>query len=61
MLNWTSTFTRFPPGGTPLVGPIVVRVTDWSRPQAGAAPISETPERHYGVWLPLWDVVFRTR
>lgn len=37
--NWTSTFSRFHPGPTPLIGPIEVRVADWSKPQSGRAPM----------------------
>jgi dihydroceramide fatty acyl 2-hydroxylase len=42
-VSWASTFARFQPGRIPLVGPIVVRVADWSRPQAGGAPMFEYP------------------
>ena len=41
--QWASTFVRFRPGPTPLIGPIEVRVADWSRPQAGHAPMFDTP------------------
>lgn len=37
-MDWVTTFTRFPPGPTPL-GPVEVRVEDWSQPQAGEAPM----------------------
>jgi sterol desaturase/sphingolipid hydroxylase (fatty acid hydroxylase superfamily) len=39
--DWATTFARFPPGRTPLVGHVVVRVADWSKPQAGRAPMFE--------------------
>lgn len=39
--QWVTTFDRFPPGPTPLVGPIEVQVADWSRPQPGHAPMFE--------------------
>ena len=41
-MNWATTFTRFPPGRTPL-GPVAVRVEDWSRPQPGRAPMFDQP------------------
>lgn len=41
-MNWATTFTRFSPGCTPL-GPVVVHVKDWSRPQAGQAPMFDQP------------------
>ena len=37
--TWISTFTRFRPGRIPLIGPIVVLVADWSRPQPGHGPM----------------------
>lgn len=37
--DWVTTFARFRLGRIPLVGPIVVRVADWSRPQVGRAPM----------------------
>jgi sterol desaturase/sphingolipid hydroxylase (fatty acid hydroxylase superfamily) len=37
-MDWVTTFTRFSPGRTAL-GPVEVRVEDWSRPQAGEAPM----------------------
>jgi sterol desaturase/sphingolipid hydroxylase (fatty acid hydroxylase superfamily) len=40
-MDWATTFSRFQPGRVPLVGPIAVRVADWSKPQAGAAPMFE--------------------
>lgn len=42
MLNWTTTFTRFPTGRTRLAGSIIVRVADWSRPRPGAALVSDS-------------------
>jgi dihydroceramide fatty acyl 2-hydroxylase len=36
-VSWASTFARFQPGRIPLIGPIVVTVADWSRPQPGWA------------------------
>jgi sterol desaturase/sphingolipid hydroxylase (fatty acid hydroxylase superfamily) len=42
-VSWASTFTRFHPGRIPLVGPIVLRVADWSRPQPGYAPMFDYP------------------
>jgi sterol desaturase/sphingolipid hydroxylase (fatty acid hydroxylase superfamily) len=42
-VSWASTFTRFQPGRIPFVGPVVVRVADWSKPQAGGAPMFEYP------------------
>ena len=42
-VSWTSTFARFQPGRIPLIGPIVVRVSDWSKPQPGHAAIFEHP------------------
>jgi hypothetical protein len=39
--TWAGTFSRFSPGRIPLVGSIVVRVADWSRPQRGEAPMLE--------------------
>ena len=41
-MNWATTFARFPPGRTPL-GPVAVHVEDWSRPQAGRAPMFDQP------------------
>jgi dihydroceramide fatty acyl 2-hydroxylase len=41
-MNWLTTFTRFPPGRTPL-GPVDVRVEDWSHPKAGEAPMFDHP------------------
>src|SRR5580700_6770259 len=41
-MNWTTTFTRFPPGSTPL-GPVAVHVEDWSRPRTGGAPMFDQP------------------
>ena len=41
-MNWMTTFTRFPPGRTPL-GPVEVRVEDWSHPKAGQAPMFDHP------------------
>ena len=41
-MNWATTFTRFPPGRTAL-GPVAVQVEDWSRPQAGRAPMFDHP------------------
>jgi dihydroceramide fatty acyl 2-hydroxylase len=41
-MNWATTFTRFPPGRTPL-GPVAVRVEDWSRPRTGRAPMFDQP------------------
>ena len=37
--RWAATFSKFPPGPTPLIGPIEVRVADWSQPQPGRAPM----------------------
>ena len=39
--NWATTFARFQPGNIPLIGPIVVRVSDWSKPKEGRAPMFE--------------------
>src|SRR5262249_32174208 len=36
-MSWTTTFARFQPGRMRLLGPIMVRVADWSRPQSGWA------------------------
>lgn len=68
-MEWATTFARFRPGRMPLVGPIAVRVADWSKPQAGRALMfdSRLLERvslahpallsavyaPFGVWL-LW-------
>jgi sterol desaturase/sphingolipid hydroxylase (fatty acid hydroxylase superfamily) len=38
-IDWVTTFARFRPGRMPLIGPIIVRVADWSKPQAGRAPM----------------------
>ena len=38
-MSWASTFARFQPGRIPLLGPIVVRVADWSDPQPGTAAV----------------------
>jgi sterol desaturase/sphingolipid hydroxylase (fatty acid hydroxylase superfamily) len=43
-VSWASTFARFQPGRIPLVGPIVLSVADWSRPQTGFAPMFESPQ-----------------
>ena len=40
--RWASTFSRFKPGRMALVGPIEVRVADWSKPQPGRAPMFDT-------------------
>jgi sterol desaturase/sphingolipid hydroxylase (fatty acid hydroxylase superfamily) len=37
--DWATTFARFRPGRMPLIGPIAVRVADWSQPRAGRAPM----------------------
>jgi sterol desaturase/sphingolipid hydroxylase (fatty acid hydroxylase superfamily) len=37
--TWITTFTRFRPGRIPLIGPIIVIVADWSRPQPGHGPM----------------------
>jgi sterol desaturase/sphingolipid hydroxylase (fatty acid hydroxylase superfamily) len=37
--DWATTFARFQPGRIALFGPIAVRVADWSKPQAGRAPM----------------------
>ena len=42
-MSWLSTFTRFRPGRTPLVGPVALLVADWSRPQRGSAPMFDSP------------------
>ncbi|HEX4347145.1 MAG TPA: sterol desaturase family protein [Vicinamibacterales bacterium] len=42
-MSWSTTFSRFNPGSLPLVGPVVVRVADWSKPQPGIAPVFERP------------------
>ena len=36
---WATTFLRFKPGNTPLVGPIVVRVADWSQELSPEQPV----------------------
>jgi hypothetical protein len=38
-VSWASTFARFQTGRVLLVGPIVVRVADWSKPVPGRAPM----------------------
>ena len=38
-MSWASTFARFHAGRIPLVGPLVVRVTDWSKPRPGRGPM----------------------
>src|SRR4051812_41350990 len=43
VVSWLSTFTRFRPGRTPLVGPVALLVADWSRPQRGSAPMFDSP------------------
>jgi sterol desaturase/sphingolipid hydroxylase (fatty acid hydroxylase superfamily) len=40
-VSWASTFARFQPGRIPLLGPIVVLVADWSKPQPGHAIMFE--------------------
>jgi dihydroceramide fatty acyl 2-hydroxylase len=40
-VSWASTFARFQPGRIPLIGPIVVLVADWSKPQPGYAIMFE--------------------
>jgi sterol desaturase/sphingolipid hydroxylase (fatty acid hydroxylase superfamily) len=45
MPDWTTTFNQYPPGPTRLIGSVIVRVADWSRPRAGRALISDS------VWL----------
>src|SRR6476620_4330869 len=42
-MSWLNTFARFRPGETPLIGPIKVRVADWSKPQPGRAPMFKNP------------------
>ncbi len=37
--DWRTTFARFQPGRIPLIGPIAVRVADWSKPRPGGAPM----------------------
>ena len=37
--DWATTFARFQAGRIPFLGPVGVRVADWSRPQAGRAPM----------------------
>jgi hypothetical protein len=56
-MDWATTFSRFQPGRLPLVGPIAVRVADWSKPRPGRAPMFDQ------VWLerlsvahPAWPV-----
>lgn len=43
MRSWVTTFARFRPGSVPLVGPVIVRVSDWSKPQPGSAPMFDHP------------------
>jgi hypothetical protein len=38
---WSTTFERFSPGRIPLVGPVVVAVSDWARPKAGESVMFE--------------------
>jgi hypothetical protein len=40
--SWATTFARFQAGRTPILGPIAIRVADWSRPQRGEAPMFES-------------------
>jgi len=42
-VSWLSTFTRFRPGRTPLVGPVALLVADWAKPQRGTAPMFDSP------------------
>jgi dihydroceramide fatty acyl 2-hydroxylase len=42
-MSWATTFARFRPGSIPLVGPVVVRVADWSNPRPGRAPMFDHP------------------
>jgi len=43
-VSWLSTFTRFQPGRTPLLGRIGLFVADWSRPARGQeAPMFDSP------------------
>ena len=37
--DWLTTFARFEPGRIPVIGPIAVRVADWSKPRPGGAPL----------------------
>lgn len=37
--DWFNTFARFEPGRIPVIGPIAVRVADWSKPRPGGAPL----------------------
>jgi dihydroceramide fatty acyl 2-hydroxylase len=55
MTSWATTFARFSPGRMPILGPIAVRVADWSRPQRGQAPLFDAPwlER-FSVAQPIW-------
>ena len=40
---WSRTFERFTPGRVPLVGPIAVIVSDWTRPRTGQSRMFELP------------------
>ena len=42
-MSWSTTFVRFKPGSMPLVGPVIVRVADWSKPTPGTAPMFDRP------------------
>ena len=42
-MDWATTFSRFQPGRLPIIGPVAVRVADWSRPQRGQAPMFDHP------------------
>ena len=42
-MSWATTFARFRPGNVPLVGPVIVRVSDWSTPLPGRAPMFDHP------------------
>jgi dihydroceramide fatty acyl 2-hydroxylase len=42
-MSWATTFARFRPGSRPLIGPIILRVADWSKPVPGTAPMFDHP------------------
>ena len=42
-MSWATTFARFRPGSMPLIGPVIVRVADWSKPVPGTAPMFDHP------------------
>jgi dihydroceramide fatty acyl 2-hydroxylase len=42
-MSWSTTFARFRPGSRPLVGPVIIRVADWSKPSPGTAPMFDHP------------------